>query len=343
MRDIRQFFLIHLGPQRNILERVEIFHRHFQFFREKAGRITHHRTAAGQVKFFRLAPFLLRAVNIDRTTDLAVQTRHHITDDLGNGGRHLGIRFLVSSAQRHKSMTPLHFLGFLVGNSKFLADLERDGMTGDRDDSDEKTPAVHEKQRGTAVSDIQDQLAIRIPYPVQAGRIVACRRRNFHKFDLLAERFDQRGNLLDLIAFDDHEHGFNLTAVIRRFQQLGIPYDLTHIIRDSALGLEFDDLTDLLFIGNNGRHFDKPDIGIVSGQGKTDFFGIEFIRRQNLVERFQHIDPGIGFHEILKGTVRSRKFFERKTLHQHFAIRSIGKLRSFDTAGSDIYAQHIIN
>ena len=32
LHEIRQFFLIHLGPQRNILERVEIFHRHFQFF-----------------------------------------------------------------------------------------------------------------------------------------------------------------------------------------------------------------------------------------------------------------------------------------------------------------------
>ena len=144
-----------------------------------------------------------------------MQTCHHIADDFGNRGRHLGIWFLISSAQSHKSMTPLHFLGFLVGNSELLADLKRDGMAGDRDDTDEKTPAVHKKQRGTAVSDIQDQLAISIAYPVQTGRIVACRRGNFHKFDLLAERFDQRGDLLDLIAFDDHEHGFDLTAVIR--------------------------------------------------------------------------------------------------------------------------------
>ncbi len=43
---------------------------------------THDGTAAGKIELFRLAPLLLRTVDVDGTADFAVETGHYVADDL---------------------------------------------------------------------------------------------------------------------------------------------------------------------------------------------------------------------------------------------------------------------
>ena len=189
-----------------------------------------------------------------------MQTRHDVPDDLRYGCRHLGVRFFICSAQSDKTVSAFQFFRFIVGDSEFLADLECDRMTGNRDDTDEETAVVDKDQRGATSADIQNHFAVGIAHSVRPCRIVTGGRRNFDQHDLFSETFQNPCDFVYFFIFDDDEHRFDFTAVVRGTDQLGIPYHLIHRERNRIFRFKFNDLLDFFLVIDHCRDFDKLDV-----------------------------------------------------------------------------------
>ena len=111
----RQLLQIHRRINLYVAERIEVFDRHIQLFREKLRRIRHDGRAAGQKQTQRRRPALLSAIKLHRLVELDVQLGHELPRDFGNGRLVLTFRLLVSTAETDEAFGNF----FLFGDFKF--------------------------------------------------------------------------------------------------------------------------------------------------------------------------------------------------------------------------------
>ena len=113
MRHARQLFQVHRRINLHVAERIEVFDRHVQLFREKLRRVRHDGRAAGQKESLRRRPALLAAIKLDRLVDLNVQLGHELPRDLGNGRLIRILRLFIRAAQADETLGDLDLLGDL--------------------------------------------------------------------------------------------------------------------------------------------------------------------------------------------------------------------------------------
>ena len=141
-----QQFPIDIGADRNRTEGIEIFNRQTQLLLEKVSDVTHRRTTTGKQHPTRSITTVLRPPDIDGAADLTVQTRHHITGNLGYRRLKFRFRLLISSAQRHKAMAPLELFCFRKTNAELLGDLRGHRVTRNRNAADKSAVVVGDHQ-----------------------------------------------------------------------------------------------------------------------------------------------------------------------------------------------------
>src|SRR6266568_9015967 len=133
MGDFGQFFQVDGGIDLNVAERIEVFDRQIQFFREKLRGVRHDRRAAGEEQALRRRTTLLPAIELKRLVDLNVQARHDLARNLRDGRLLRVVRFLISATEADKTL--FYFESFGLGEFQlgFRRKILSDGIGADID------------------------------------------------------------------------------------------------------------------------------------------------------------------------------------------------------------------
>ncbi|MPM30743.1 hypothetical protein SDC9_77293 [bioreactor metagenome] len=290
---------------------------------------------------------------------------HHISRDLGNGRRHLGIGILISPAERHKAVFSFHFLGIGEIDRKFFGDLLSNGIAANRNRPQENTAAVDKNQIRAAPSHVEDHIAAIFPHHIGLGGIVNRSRRDLHRQHLqprIEQRRANRGNQFVLDRYKqrlellDRIHGF--FGALARFRllvfgldfkvfdvldQLVIPDHLVQRIGHRLFGFRFNHLGGAGTVSAQRRQFAQTLEGMKARNGQPHLGGLELILGHQFpecaVERFRKT----AVIQLL-GEFLDRIAFQGNGI----AGPADGKFRHFDAGTADvdcknrIFLQHIL-
>ena len=155
-----EFFQIHTRINLHVAERIEVFHRHTEFFCEELRRVGHDGRAAGQEQPLRSCAALLSAIKLHGLVDLDVQTRHELPRDLGDRRLMLVLRLFVRATKTHKTLVNLDLIRHVELQLGFIRKVLSDGVRAEIDAAGENFALLEEQQIARLRADIEQHRAI---------------------------------------------------------------------------------------------------------------------------------------------------------------------------------------
>jgi hypothetical protein len=253
----------------------------------------------------RLAAGLLRTVKADRARDLGVEARHRVADHLRHAGDVRIFRLGIGAAEADKTVALFPLLGHLERLVEILGDGLRDRAAAIRDAAAEDLVRLDEDEVRGPRTDVDDQRAAVDVAVVVAEGVIDGHRRDIDEHGFQLGLLDGVVDVVEQIGFDGDDDDFDLIGVAA-IDELIVPDDLVNRVGDVLLGLEGDDLIDLLFADR--RQLDEAGENGLRRDRVIDLRALQLAGLHHLVEdelglpETHRIHRGIG--EQFPGLVR---------------------------------------
>ena len=297
MGDFGQFFQVDGGIDLDVAERIEVFDRQIEFFREELRGVRHDRRAAGEEQALRRRTTLLPAIELERLVDLNVQARHDLARNLRDRRLLRVVRFLVSATEADKTLLDLEPFGLREFQLGLRRKILSDGVGADIDAARIDLALLKKQQVAGLGANVQQHGAAVEVAIVVAKRVAQSGGRYVHQLHAQPRRFRRAKETLHHVRLDGDEQHFQFTGR-RRSQDLIVPDHFFQREGHVLLSFVLDDLGDLGSV--HRRQFDKLGKNVKAGRADVDVFRAERPLGEQFLDRLEDDPFTRGFLRALE-------------------------------------------
>ena len=268
---------IDVFPHGDAAEAVEVFHGEIELFFKEFLEVGQVGTAAGEEDFLRRTAAVLGAEKGGGLADLCVEAAQGIADEGAEGGGGFIELGGVSPAEGDEAGGELGVLRLGKGEVVVLRDGGGESRSPDADAAGEKAGTIDVNEVAGLRPDVEEHGAFLQVRVVIAEGIVEGGGRGIDELGAHATAGDGFADLVERVSLDGDEDDFFFNVIA--WENLPIPDDFIDRERENLLGLEANQLVDILLIER--RQLDEAVEHGLAGEGVA---GLELADLQALGE-----------------------------------------------------------